>query len=79
MSFSGKPGGVRGRLRLGIVDGDLLNFVVEDVIDLGDACGGAAAAPFSGVTAAGGTGGVGGGSGGGSVRELRWFGIEEAR
>lgn len=37
VSFSGKPGGVRGRLRLGIVDGDLLNFVVEDVIDLGDA------------------------------------------
>lgn len=78
MSFSGKPGGVRERL--GIVDGDLLNFVVKDLFYLGDGCGGAAT-PLAGVTAASRAGGIGGVSGGGSIGllEVRWFGVEEAR
>lgn len=78
MSFSGKSGGVRERL--GIVDGDLLNFVMKDLIDLGDNCGGASTL-LGGVTAASRARGIRGVSDGGSIGllELRWFRVEEAR
>lgn len=78
MSFSGKPGGVRERL--GILDGDLLNFVVKDLFDQGDGCS-RAATPLAGVTAASRAGGIRGVSGSGSIGllEVRWFGVEEAR